>query len=145
MVRVIYEQPGEWPDDGPLVVQAQFNGEIPVSPGMACRRASGYLAREVALFLTAGEPTLVLGEPPCWRIPAVLRLRGVGELAAVGVIDVDARTSQVIPLTDKTLQAMRTRANKIASLLPNLSLAAPRAGWEEQFRAMNERHYDARV
>jgi hypothetical protein len=84
---------------------------------MARRRASGYLAKEVALFLTAGEPTLVLGEPPCWKIPAVFRLRGVWELASVGVIDVDARTGQVIPLTEETLKSMRTRANDIASRL----------------------------
>ncbi|MFZ0548858.1 MAG: hypothetical protein WAM60_25635, partial [Candidatus Promineifilaceae bacterium] len=101
MVRIIYEHPGEWPDNGPLVVQAQFSGEIPVPPEMARRRVSGYLAREVALFLTAGEPTLVLGEPPCWKIPAVFRLRGVGELATIGVIDVDARTGQVITPTEE--------------------------------------------
>lgn len=117
MVRIIYEHPGEWPDNGPLVVQAQFNGEIPVSPDVARRRVSGYLAREVALFLTTGEPVLMLGEPHRWRIPAVLRLRGLGELAAVGTVDVDALTGQIIPLPNEALQVMRTRANDIASRL----------------------------
>lgn len=117
MVRILYEHPGEWPEDGPLVVHAQFNGEIPISPEIARRRASGYLAKEVALFLTAGEPVLHLGEFPCWRVPAVLRLRGVGELADVGGIDVDARTGQVMSLNDDALEAMRKRANDIASHL----------------------------
>lgn len=115
MVRIIYEHPEEWPEEGPLVVHAQFNGEIAVSPDVARRRASGYLAREVALFLAAGEPVLHLGDCPCWRVPAVLRLRGVGELVDVGVIDVDARTGQVLPLTGEGLEIIRKRANDIAS------------------------------
>jgi hypothetical protein len=115
MVRIIYEHQGEWPEDGPLVVHAQFNGEIPISPDAARRRASGYLAREVALFIFAGEPVLHLGEFPCWRVPAVLRLRGVGELANVGSIDVDAYTGQVKLPSDEALQSLRRRAHDIAS------------------------------
>jgi hypothetical protein len=117
MVRIVYEHPGEWPDEGPLVLQAQFSGEIPVPPDLARRRANGYLAREVALFLTAGDPVLVLGEQPYWRIPAVLCLRGLGELADVGFVDVNARTGQVAALSDESMQTMRTRAHDIASRL----------------------------
>ena len=61
-----------------------FAGEIPISPALARQRASGYLAREAALFVTAGEPLLILDEQPRWQVPAILRLRGYGNLAEVG-------------------------------------------------------------
>lgn len=117
MVRIIYEHPGEWPPEGPLRVEAQFSSEIPVQPDLARRRANGYLAQEVALFIVAGEPALVLNDHPYWRLPAILRLRGIGELAEVGAIDVDAETGVVKPLTEEDILAMRERAHAIASRL----------------------------
>lgn len=117
MVRIIYEHPDEWPPEGPLRIEAQFSSEILVQPELARRRANGYLAQEVALFLVGGDPLLVLNDHPCWRIPAILRLRGVGELAEVGSVDVDAQTGAVKPLTEEDIQVMRERAHAIASRL----------------------------
>ena len=84
MARIIYQHPVPWPEEGPLQVDARFRGEIPISPALARQRASGYLAREAALFVTAGEPLLILDEQPRWQVPAILRLRGYGNLAEVG-------------------------------------------------------------
>ncbi len=117
MVRIIYEHPTEWPAEGPLRVEAQFSGEITVPPDLARRRANGYLAREVALFIIAGEPMLILRDHPCWQMPAILRLRGFGNLAEVGLIDVDAQTGEVTPLSEAEIQAIRQRAHDIAARL----------------------------
>jgi len=117
MVRIIYEHPATWPEEGPLRVEAHFSGEIPVSPDLARRRANGYLAREVALFIVAGEPMLILSDHPYWRLPTILRLRGFGNLAEVGVIDVDARTGKVQLLAEDEIRAIRERAHDLATRL----------------------------
>jgi hypothetical protein len=117
MVRIVYEHPAVWPDEGPLRVEAQFHGEIPISPDLARRRTNGYLAREVAMFLIAGEPMLILGDHPYWRLPIILRLRGFGKLAEVGVVDVDAQTGKVRPLSEDEIETIRERAHDIAARL----------------------------
>jgi hypothetical protein len=124
MVRIVYQHVENWPDEGPLRVDATFRGEIPVSPIQARRRANGYLAKEVALFVVAGDPMLVLGEQPHWQIPAVLRLRGYGNLAEVGVVEVDALTGQIKALSDTEITTIREHAHEIASRLSAPTAAA---------------------
>ena len=117
MVRIVYQYPATWPEEGPLRVDARFSGEITVSPTQARQRASGYLAREVALFLTAGEPMLILDDQPRWQVPAILRLRGYGNLAEVGLIEVDARTGQVEPLDEAEIRVIREHAHELVACL----------------------------
>ena len=117
MVHILYEHPGDWPAEGPLHVEAQFSGEIRVPPDLARHRANGYLAREVALFVIASEPVLILRDHPCWRLPVVLRLRGLGNVAEVGDIDVDAQTGEVQPLSEEEIQSLRKRAHDLAARL----------------------------
>jgi hypothetical protein len=117
MVRIVYEHPADWPEEGPLRVEARFSGEIPVSPDLARRRVNGYLTREVAMFMIAGEPMLILGEHPYWRVPVILRLRGFGKLAEVGILEVDAQTGQVKSLSEDEIRAIREHAHDIAARL----------------------------
>lgn len=124
MVRIIYQHAVPWPEEGPLQVDASFRGEIPISPTLARQRASGYLAREVALFVTAGEPLLILDEQPRWQAPVILRLRGYGNLAEVGQIEVDARTGQVTPLTEVEIAQIRKQAHDIAARFTSSPAAA---------------------
>ena len=114
MFRVVYEYQKAWPKDGPLRVEAQFTGEITVSPTVARRRAAGFLAGHVTMMVLAGEPALVLGEQSVWRVPACLRLPGLGEVSTIGFIDVDALTGQIIPLSPDQITAMKHRADDIA-------------------------------
>lgn len=107
-----------------MQVDASFRGEIPISPTLARQRASGYLAREVALFVTAGEPLLILDEQPRWQAPIILRLRGYGNLAEVGQIEVDARTGQVTPLTEVEIAQIRKLAHDIAARFTSSPAAA---------------------
>jgi hypothetical protein len=114
MLRVIYEYQKAWPKDGPLRVEAQFTGEIVVSPTEARRRAAGFLAGHVTMMILAGEPVLVVGDPPVWRVPACLHLPGLGEVSTVGSIDVDALTGKVVPLSLEQIAAMQRRADDLA-------------------------------
>lgn len=117
MVRIIYEHPVEWPKEGLLRVDTRLQGEVAVSPDMARRRANGYFNREVALFLIAGEPDLILGEQVMWRVPAILRLRGLGEITAVGSMNIDALSGEPIPLSPEQIDTIRKRANDFANRL----------------------------
>ncbi len=115
MVRVIYEYPEAWPESGPLVVEAQLAGEIRVSPTTARRRAAAFLAAQVKMMVLAGEPVLIWGEPPIWRVPACLHLPGLGEVSTVGSVDVDALTGQILPLAPNQIMIMQRRADDIAT------------------------------
>jgi len=117
MVRIIYEHPVDWPQEGLLRVDAHLQGEVAVSPDTARHRANGYFNREVALFLIAGEPELILGEQALWRVPAILRLRGFGEIAAVGSMSIDALSGEPIPLSPEQIDTVRERANDLANRL----------------------------
>jgi hypothetical protein len=117
MVRILYEHATEWPDDGPLKVDTRLPGEITIPPDKARRQANGYFAQEIALFIIAGEPVLVLADTSVWRIPAVLRLRGFGEVATIGSIDINAHNGELIPLSKEQIQQIRRRANELATRL----------------------------
>ena len=115
MFQVVYEYQKPWPKDGPLRIEAQFTGEITVSPTVARRRAAGFLAGHVTLMVLPGKPMLILGEQPVWRVPARLHLPGLGDVTTIGTIDVDALTGKVISLSPDQISAMQRRADDIAT------------------------------
>ena len=118
MVQVIYEHTIDWPEQGTLTVKAPpVEGEIAVSPDSARKRANGYLARYVGLALEAGEPVLVLGPNPLWRMPVFLTLRGWGQVVTLGTITIDATTRAVVPFSSNQIKEMQDRADAIAARL----------------------------
>lgn len=118
MFQIIYEHEQSWPETGTLRIKAPpIDGEITVSPDAARRRANGYLARYVALAMEAGEPILIWGDHPVWRMLVYLCLPGYGQVANLGEIEVDATTRQVISLPQATITEMQERADAIASRL----------------------------
>jgi hypothetical protein len=76
--------------------------------------ANGYLADHVSLSARADRPVFVADDRPVWRATVFLRLRGHGRVCDLGVIDMDAQTGEVVPLSQKQLQAMRKRARDAA-------------------------------
>lgn len=118
MFQVIYEQTANWPESGAFIVRTPpLEGEIQVSPDSARRRANGYLARYVALAMEAGDPVLVWGQKPVWRMAVYLTLRGWGQVAKLGEIDVNALTREVLPLSNPQITEMQDRADAIAARL----------------------------
>jgi len=69
------------------------------------------------MMILAKEPTLVVGERPFWQSPACLHLPGLGEVATVGSVDVDALTGEIISPSPEQIVEMQNRANAIASRL----------------------------
>ena len=124
MFQVVYEYPNPWPENGPLHVELQFAGEIAVSPEQARRRANGFLSHNVALFAEAGIPVLMLGARPIWRMNIHLVLRSKGNVGRIGVLDVDAVTGEIIPLSDQQIQEMQDHARTIAASPPQATKTA---------------------
>lgn len=118
MFQIIYEYGEPWSDNCPLRVETpQLSFEISVAPDVARRRANGYLGMNVAMSVLAGEPALLLGDPPVWRMSANLHLPDFGFVATVGSIEVDALTGQVLPLSLEQITLMQDRADVIATRL----------------------------
>ncbi|MBX3011301.1 MAG: hypothetical protein KF832_07325 [Caldilineaceae bacterium] len=118
MFQVIYEQATIWPENGTFTVKTpSLEIEIQVSPDSARRRANGYLARYIGFAMEAGDPALVWGDKPVWRLPIHLTLRGWGQVAKLGELDVDALTRDVLPLSPVQIREMQDRANAIAARL----------------------------
>ena len=122
--QVSLEYKGPWPETGPLRVEAHFTGEIAIAPAAARRRANGYLGTRVAMMIMAGEPTLVVGERPVWRVPACLHLGGLEDVATVGWVDVDATTGDVVPLSSDQIAVIQSRANAIVARLTSPTTSA---------------------
>jgi hypothetical protein len=60
---------------------------------------------------------LILGEQALWRVPAILRLRGFGEIAVVGSMSIDALSGEPILLSPEQIDTVRERANDLANRL----------------------------
>jgi hypothetical protein len=71
------------------------------------RVANTYLLTTVASAIETAAPILVPDERPIWRMRVRLCQREL--TAAVGTIDVDARTGEVVPLTVEQIEDMRDR------------------------------------
>lgn len=117
MFQIMVEHKGEWPEKGPMQLNAQWHGEIRIAPETARRKAGSFLAGHVSMMVLPGEPILIAGTSPIWRVPAQLYLPGIGEAAHLGDIDVDAMTGVVIEPAQSIILKMQTRAHEFATHL----------------------------
>lgn len=93
------------------VVPVDEHGYIPAE--YARRKLNGYLSREVSLFCHATDGVFIPLVRPIWQFAIRFGLPNRGELGILGTIDIDARTSEVLPLTNQQIKRMRVRANTI--------------------------------
>lgn len=100
-----------------MQLNAQWHGEIRIAPETARRKAGSFLAGHVSMMVLPGEPILIAGTSPIWRVPAQLYLPGIGEAAHLGDIDVDAMTGVVIEPAQSIILKMQTRAHEFATHL----------------------------
>jgi hypothetical protein len=113
-VEIVYELAQGWPEQGPLQVTVpSITMNVPISPDTARRRANGYLGMHVGLLLGTGNPQLMVGERPFWKLSVNLNLPSIGYVGQVGTIQVDATTGTVIPLSVTTIELFQDRAHDI--------------------------------
>ncbi|MCZ7668075.1 MAG: hypothetical protein M5U34_13220 [Chloroflexi bacterium] len=115
MFQVMHDYQQKWSQNNPLRVKGEFVQDIATPPTVAQHTANGYLAQYVTMMVMAGTPTLFLSQPPVWRVPAILSLPGLGDVSAIGTVDVDANTGEVIPLTESQLSRMQEIAHALAA------------------------------
>jgi len=115
MIQILYEHTAEWAGEKRLIVDAPpLHAEILVSPESARRRANSFLTEHVAMEFCPGDPVLIYGERLVWRMPVHLQIPGIGAVATLGVIEVDAVTREVILLSPQQITQMRQRAHDVA-------------------------------
>lgn len=74
----------------------------------ARRKVTAYVGREISHMMGGSEPALIhSGMRLVWRVPILLTTPQRGQLGVVGIVDVDARTSELLisPKLAETLQA----------------------------------------
>ena len=122
MFQILIESQDRFPENGSLRVEAHFAQEIAVSPVQARRKAAGYLATEVSMAIRAGDPVLIAGQHPLWRVPARLHLPGSKDelMPIIGSVDVDAVTANIVPLTPDQILSLQDQADAfVASSSPS--------------------------
>lgn len=119
MIQVMYEYTQPWPENGALNLESPPSSlEVPVSPDSARRCVNGYLGMHVSMALEGADPILVLNEQaPRWRVALNLIWPGLGFTSTLGHIDVDAKTREVIPLSDKKILEIQDKVNDILTCI----------------------------
>ncbi len=83
------------PHAGQIQLAIQVSANMDYSASAARRMVGRFLADEIGYLLRAGEPTLVVAEHICWRVPALLAFPETGPVGTVGTVDVDVQTGQL--------------------------------------------------
>ncbi|MDL1895102.1 hypothetical protein FBQ82_02405 [Anaerolineae bacterium CFX7] len=79
-----------------LDITVTVQATVEIDAAAAQRRVSGWLASQVGDRLIGGAPSLVIGERAVWRVPCLLTSATHGILGAVGTVDVDAVSAQIL-------------------------------------------------
>jgi hypothetical protein len=101
------------------ILAASKSGRLPLNEQgyvlgeYARRQADNYLGMEASLFYSARDGVFVPLAPPRWQFCIQLRLPGWGVLGVLGMLDVDALTGEVIPLTKKQIKHIRERGDAL--------------------------------
>jgi hypothetical protein len=74
----------------------------------ARRRASGYLDDQISMFYSGADPVFVSTDPPVWQVTIVFKMYDQGPFT-LGMMDVDARTGEPIPLAAEQIEQIRER------------------------------------
>jgi hypothetical protein len=114
-----------------LLFAAQRRGEMArdhhgyLLPLQAKVKATAYAAEHITFFARAeGQPTWVTGTPPCWRVTITLNLRGSDRACALGFVEVNAVTGEVLPLTPEEITHQQKRAHHTAEAITRSAATA---------------------
>ena len=102
------------PGNGQLSINIQLSATVNVTAFSARQKVTGFVADEISTNMHAAEPTLVVGERICWRVPVILSMPPSGDRGEVGTVDVDVETGQ-LQITLKLIQEIERRAEYLAT------------------------------
>jgi len=81
---------------GQVEVNIRVQADVHVTASVAQRRVSRLVISEIGNLLYGGEPSLVVGERICWRVPVMLAYPDTGPVGQAGALDVDVETGEVL-------------------------------------------------
>ena len=102
------------PNSGQLSISIELSATVNVTAFSARQKVTGFVADEISTNMHAAEPTLIVGDRICWRVPVILSMPPTGDLGEVGTIDVDVETGQ-LQLTPNLIQEIERRAEYLAT------------------------------
>ncbi|MEZ4862544.1 MAG: hypothetical protein R3C14_14615 [Caldilineaceae bacterium] len=76
-------------------------------------QATQWLSDHLGMHFMAAEGQFLKTASPCWQFAIHFRLPHTGEIKALGVIQVDGTTGQVMPLTTQQMQTIQERTRAI--------------------------------
>jgi hypothetical protein len=90
---------------------------VAVSAENARRQVHRWVLLEVSHMMGADEPTLVVGDCTCWRVPVHLSTPQVGVIGQVGIIDIDAISGEMLNVAEQKV-LIEQRAQSLLNNLP---------------------------
>jgi hypothetical protein len=102
------------PSIGQLQINIQLAATINVTAFSAKQKVTGFVADTISTNMHGADPTLIVGDKICWRVPIILSLPPTGDRGQVGSIDVDVATGQ-LQITPKLITEIERRADYFAT------------------------------
>jgi hypothetical protein len=71
------------------MINIQLASAVNVTAFSARQKVTGFVADEISTNMHGANPTLVVGEQICWRVPVMLSMPPIGDLGIIGEIDAE--------------------------------------------------------
>jgi hypothetical protein len=110
------------PRGAKVEIKVEVTAEMRVTANDARELADEFLLMEVGDLLSAGEPSLRVGDRLAWEVPILLSSASHGTLGEVGRLVVDAETGE-IRFTEQDRQEVKASAKALSG-----STAPPAGG-----------------
>ncbi len=102
------------PQSGQLAIDIKLSATINISAFAARQKVNGFVVDEISTNMHGVEPALIVGQRLTWRVPLVLSIPPRGDLGAVGEIDVDVATGEIL-YTRALISEIQQRARELAA------------------------------
>ena len=96
-----------------LEIDIRLRTQVHVTAFSARRKVSRWMLDRVSNLLCGNEPTLVVADRLCWRVPVWLGFPATGLVGKVGEVDVDVTTGEIL-FDQRLLQEIGERADALA-------------------------------
>jgi len=106
------------PTTGQLSINIQLSATVKMTAFIARQKVTGFVADEISTNMHGNEPTLIVSDRICWRVPIILAMPPLGDRGEVGAIDVDVETGQ-LQITPGLIEEIERRAEYLATHSPS--------------------------
>jgi hypothetical protein len=111
------------PKIGPFDLSIHISATVVLSAEDARRKVNRYVHREVSYLLRAELPSLVIAEHVYWRVPIMLTLPSHGPVGAVGSMDVDVTTGDLMVNSGLIVEIQQRAHDLVARTSPHTAPA----------------------